>query len=358
MIYFKNDSDPYFPYYHHDRKNQLEYLFLYNHDLEKDSCFVEDFDYPYPVGTLLCKCLNIITEIGKLVKGYNDVPDSLQRIPKIIYDFLPEGKERNTSLDDLRMFMEYALYQNVASSFGFYGTEFLRILNCYHYVELCAQNKRYSTLDSLIKFSVLNGLRIQSSFKALHGFPEKEFESVMTPWEIKSYLDGRYSPDNLSENLNDNSSQQTYYELFYLDSLSDLILTSLSELFVIGKTVNRCELCGSFFIPKRSDTKYCDGSFPGAPNRTCRQEAKLQKQNQRIRLSETERQYRSISQMMRERVYAYEQMGDAENRNKTLEELWRFQKEHKILRAKYKNFEIPEWKYSNWLKSFYKRKYK
>ena len=213
-------------------------------------------DYPYPVGTLLCKCLNIITEICKLEKGYhNDVAGSLQRIPKIIYDFLPEGKERNTSLDDLRMFMEYALYQNVASNFDFYRAEFSRILNCCHYVELCSQDKRYSTLDCLVKFSILNGLRIQSSFKALNGFPEKEFEAVMTPWEIKSYLDGRYSPDNLSENSNDNSPQQTYYELFYLDSLSDLILTSLSELFAIGKTVNRCELCGSFFIPRRSDTK-------------------------------------------------------------------------------------------------------
>ena len=35
-----------------------------------------------------------------------------------------------------------------------------------------------------------------------------------------------------------------------------------------------------------------------------------------------------------------------------------FQEKHKELRAKYKNFEIPEWQYSNWLKSFYKRKYK
>lgn len=359
MIYFRNDSDPYFPYYYHDRKNQQEYLFLYNHDLEKESCFVEDFDYPYPVGTLLCKCLNIITEIGKPEKGYNnDVADSLQRIPKIIYDFLPEGKERNTSLDDLRMFMEYALYQNVASSFDFYGTEFSRILNCYHYVELCSQDKKYSTLDCLVKFSILNGLRIQSSFKALNGFPKIEFEAVMRPWEIKSYLDGRYSLDNLSENLNDNSPQQTYYELFYLDSLSDLILTSLSELFAIGKTVNRCELCGSFFIPRRSDTKYCDGPFPGAPNRTCRQEAKLQKQNQRIRLSETERQYRSISQMMRQRVSDFYADEDDINGNLATDELVNFQKKHKELRAKYKNFEIPEWQYSNWLKSFYKRKYK
>ena len=225
-------------------------------------------------------------------------------------------------------------------------------------MELCSQDKRYSTLDCLVKFSILNGLRIQSSFKALNGFPEKEFEAVMTPWEIKSYLDGRYSPDNLSENSNDNSPQQTYYELFYLDSLSDLILTSLSELFAIGKTVNRCELCGSFFIPRRSDTKYCDGLFPGAPNRTCRQEAKLQKQNQRIRLSETERQYRSISQMMRQRVSDFYAGGDDMNGKLATDELVNFQIKHKELRAKYKNFEIPEWEYSNWLKSFYKRKYK
>ena len=53
---------------------------------------MEDFDYPYPVGTLLCKCLNIIAEIDKSIKSYNDVPDYLQRIPKIIYDFLPGEK--------------------------------------------------------------------------------------------------------------------------------------------------------------------------------------------------------------------------------------------------------------------------
>lgn len=357
MIYFKNDSDPYFPYYYHDRKNQQEYLFLYNHDLEKESCFVEDFDYPYPVGTLLCKCLNIITEICKSIKGNdNDVENSLQRIPKIIYDFLPEGKERNTSFDDLRMFMEYALYQNMASNFDFYGTEFSRILNCFHYVELCAQDKKYSTLDILVKFSILNGLRVQSSFKTLNGFPEKELEAVVTPWELKNYIDDRYYPDDLTDS--DNTIQQTYYELFYLDSLSDLILISLIELFETGKTVNKCKVCGNFFIPKRSDTKYCEGQFPAAPSRTCRQEAKLQKQTQRMRLSETERQYRSISQMMREKAYRYEQSGDIENSRQALEKLWNFQKEHKKLRAKYKNLEIPEWEYSNWLKSFYKRKYK
>lgn len=361
MIYLKNETDPVYPYYHVERKTQKEFFFLYGYDIQNESYFDEDFDVPYPEGTLLCKSLNILSEIYALIKKvkneYNDEEINLKvDVPHIIKTYLPTGKDRNTSIDDLRMFIESDLYQNDIEKFDYDSVKFSQLLNCLSYADLCTKDKKYSNLDYLVNFSVLNELRLKSSFKALNSVPSREVEYTMTPWEIKMYFDNQNRRDEY-----DNTYQirpQAYVELFGLDSISDFILVSLSELFAIGKTVNRCELCGSFFIPKRSDTKYCDGPFPGAPNRICRQEAKLQKQNQRIRLSETERQYRSISQMMRKRVSDFYADGDDVSGKLATDELVNFQRRHKELRAKYKNFEIPEWEYSNWLKSFYKRKYK
>lgn len=354
MIFLKNDTDPYFPYYYHDKKSQNEYLFLYGHDLENDSYFDEDFLYPYSFGTLLCILLNFINEIQRLIKAKNDESDDMDltlEISKVLSKYLPEGKDYNTSIDELRIFVESELFSNDIKNFDFNSNHY-KLINCFHYVELCARDKSYSNLDCLAQFASLNALKLKNSFKALNGIPIAEVDYSITLWEIKMYLDRLNGIDRFVFPEN----RKYYVDLFRLDSLCDIILISLSELFEMGKTINQCGICGKFFIPQRSDTKYCDGIFPANENRTCREEAKLRKQLERVRLSETQRMYRSLSQMMRDRVYSFEQEGNWTQSKIAAEELHSFQKQNKEMQAKYKKYEISEWEYKKWLHSFYTRK--
>lgn len=356
MIFLKNDTDPYFPYYYHDKKSQNEYLFLYGHDLENDSYVDEDFLYPYSFGTLLCILLNVINEIRRLIKTKKDESDNLDlslEISKVLSKYLPEGKEYNTSIDELRMFMESELFSNDIKDSD-YNSNHHKLINCFHYVELCARDKSYSNLECLTQFALLNALKLKNSFKAFNGIPIEEVDDSITLWEIKMYLDRLNGTDRFAFPEN----RQCYVDLFRLDSLCDLILISLSELFEMGKTINQCEICGKFFIPQRSDTKYCDGIFPDNENRTCREEAKLRKQLERVRLSETQRMYRSLSQMMREKRSSFETEGNEVDSKIANDELVAFQEKHKEMKAKYKKSEITEWEYQNWLRSFYKRRHK
>lgn len=357
MIYLQ--SDTYYPYYYHDKKNQEEYLFLYGYDLESDSYFDEDFLYPYSFGMLLCKCLNIINEIVKLIEeNKNEADESTidlsSEIKEILNSYLPQGKDYNTSIDELRMFMEYDLFENEEKEFDYNKANFYKLINCFHYAELCAKDKKYSNLDCLVKFASLNSFRVKNSFKALNGIPITEVEYPVTLWEIKMYLDKLNESDEFMERRN----QQYYVDLFRLDSLSDFILVSLSELFTERKTINQCEICGKFFVPQRTDVKYCDGKYPNNEKRTCREEAKLRKQTERVRLSEPQRMYRSLCQMMREKRSSFETEGNEVASKIADDELVAFQEKHKEMKAKYKKREITEWEYQNWLKSFYKRRYK
>lgn len=358
MVYLQND--PYYPYYYHDKKHQQEYLFLYGHDLESDSYFDEDFLYPYPFGMLLCKCLNILNDIVKLIKEDNKTTAELfVEISSLLESYLPEGKDYNTSIDELRMFAEYDLFQNDRKEFDYNKIQFYRLTNCLHYVELCANDKKYSNLNCLAQFASLNSLRVKNSFKALNGIPPKEVDYTVTSWEIKMYLDKLNNLDESGEFYN-RITRQYYVDLFGLDSLCDFILVSLSELFAEGKTVNQCKICGKFFIPQRVDTEYCNGMSPNSESRTCRQENKLRKQNERVRLNDIEKMYRSISQMKREKMNSFvpEGRGLSQERNVAEKELYDFQEKYKEMQVQYKKHEITEWQFSNWLKSFYRRKHK
>ena len=168
--------------------------------------------------------------------------------------------------------------------------------------------------------------------------------------------DDYFIEDDYEKDFQNNN--ETYVELFSLNSLADFILISLHELFLAGKTIKKCEICGKFFIPKRADAKYCNGLYPGANNRTCQEEGKLRKQNERFRLSEPKRMYRSIAEMMRGKISNLEAEGKNEEANALYKEFVEFQDKNKEFKDKCGRYEISELEYIEWLSSFYRRKYK
>ncbi len=375
MYYYKND--PYYPYYCHDKAKQQEYLFLDGCNLEEERYFWGDIEETYSVGTLLCKCLNVLSEIFELSKIANglfsdEIDDLSIEIPKVFEThFSYKDKGYNTPFDELKIFMELYLFEKSLSvidpeEFNFDEDKFTKLKNCLSFATLCSQNHEYSNLDSLVKFSFLISSKIKSSFKILKGSLdgknlEQDIQCALTPTEIKMLFEGQlyddyFMEDDYEKDFQDNN--ETYVELFSLNSLADFILISLHELFSAGKTIKKCEICGKFFIPKRADAKYCNGIYPGAENRTCQEEGKLRKQNERFRLSETKRMFRSISEMMKEKISNLEAEGKNVEANALYEEFLDFRNKNNEFKAKCERYEISELEYIEWLRSFYKRKYK
>ncbi len=68
---------------------------------------------------------------------------------------------------------------------------------------------------------------------------------------------------------------------YYCNSLMDVLVAIIYEILKCGKIFKKCENCGKWFVPVKTDEKYCSRKSPQYPQHNCKEAVKYIKQLER-----------------------------------------------------------------------------
>lgn len=124
----------------------------------------------------------------------------------------------------------------------------------------------------------------------------------------------------------------------------EIILLSLKALSIWNMHLNKCELCGKYFVPtNRSDEKYCDFENAEYRGRTCKEASRLIKQKER----ESNNEVLILSKKIYNRLRARSERSQSE---KDLQILFKFQTERDMIKDSIKLGEAVEDDLLTWLR--------
>nr|WP_317358033.1 DUF6076 domain-containing protein [uncultured Tyzzerella sp.] len=137
-------------------------------------------------------------------------------------------------------------------------------------------------------------------------YTEKYFTSNFEPSKI--YIKKCKNKDELINQFN--SKNVEIVEMFILNDSHDLIRFELIQMVKNNIKINKCKLCGNYFIPLgRTDTLYCDRIFTGG--KSCKQLGARIKYKEKSKLNpihiQYEKAYRRIYSKQRRKVITKEE---------------------------------------------------
>lgn len=135
------------------------------------------------------------------------------------------------------------------------------------------------------------------------------------------------------------------------DNSKEVISTVINNIFSNkpNGVIKKCKLCGKLFLPKKSDTKYCNRKNQQYKNKTCKE----------VSDALNKKKYNEQDQLLYLRRKVYNKLDRTNVQtpcDKNQKEIDKFWKEDKIITKKYKLNLITASKYEQWLLSFYKNK--
>lgn len=182
-----------------------------------------------------------------------------------------------------------------------------------YYLNKCINNKQYC--DNRIFLSCM-----QENLN-LH-LPKNDLiiQNIYTVDELKDYNTLNSDYKQKLELIYKNKDNIKYSKIYYCNTIEDLFICSLYELFEKKYIIRKCEFCGKFFVTseKGNRVKYCYNISPVDSTKTCyvyksrETTEKNRKNNSRIRI------YRQITNRLRNR------------KDRTTDELERDYFDHKI----------------------------
>lgn len=135
------------------------------------------------------------------------------------------------------------------------------------------------------------------------------------------------------------------------DNSKEVISTIINNIFSDkpNAVIKKCKLCGGLFLPKKSDTKYCNRKNQQYNNKTCKE----------VSEAINKKKYNENDQLLYLRRKVYNKLDRTNIQtpcDKNQKELDKFWKEDKNITKKYKLNLITATEYEQWLLSFYKNK--
>lgn len=180
-------------------------------------------------------------------------------------------------------------------------------------------------------------------FKMVESYQRYDFKNIDN---TKNANLKKYSSDNL------NYIYKCYKEnkikaltAYKIEEFEDFIVASLSEIFEKKKTIKKCENCGKYFIPKRSDAFYCDNPSPQNETKLCKDYAPANKSK-----DEAYNTYRRIYKSLKGKIDYYSKPGDEILHQQYEETFNRFIEENTEKKKQFENGDITKEEYLEWLK--------
>ena len=133
------------------------------------------------------------------------------------------------------------------------------------------------------------------------------------------------------------------FRKYKISDFEDFIVASLMELLKSKKNTKKCENCGKYYIPGRSDAMYCKNPSPQNSNKTCAEYCINDNYQKKLSVDETKKLSRKISQRLqkdKERNRRPREIANFEN----------FKKENGEWKSKVKKGVETKENYFKWLK--------
>ena len=337
-----------------------EFILYFNQDIETHPELVQNW-LPewdsYPLGTFLMRCVNCFRNFMPITE---DIPltDQLIVIKYIIEEYFVDrppicgfdSKEEfdlllGLILDDFKKMDDVNINQKLT-----------KISNYISFIELCNENEEFCNYAEFSRFSILNNeLLTKMAVVPIDNFIFQN-EYLQSDLKIKHLLNEAKELPNRDDNFMKlytsifvDEWQKDIYHYYHIDSITSFLSAALQEVFSAKKRILTCKYCMELFIPeKRTDTLYCKGYNSISPERSCKAQAKLDRQLARVRASESRRIYNSIRTMMEARC------DDLHAEPQQI--LNNFLSEAYEKRQKIKSGDLSEDEYVAWLKTHYRRK--
>jgi len=256
------------------------------------------------------------------------------------------------------------------TTFGF-ESSIPNICSLVEFIRCCSKNRKLCTINNLQKIHIMIEEpfnQCKSKWTNVYGCLDGALEESKIMKLLSTETTNEKIIKRLEEKLNTmdsetaertkfvqdmlymtrKSQEREYYTNYYeIKSIVDLLSACLQEIFKLNKCIAICEHCGRLFMPPhRSDTKYCSFPSPENPNKNCKEQVRLEKQLKRDNAKESAKMHKSIRTMLTNKY------------GSTSDELNEFKENSFKKRMQIKNGELTEEEYVEWLKTFFKRKYK
>ena len=138
-----------------------------------------------------------------------------------------------------------------------------------------------------------------------------------------------------------------------INTSADLLIFVIDHTFANNNKalIKKCSNCNKYFVTKKADTKYCDRPSPQYPEKSCKNAADLILKNKKATQDEVYSTYKKIYNLYRNKVNS---TIDDEKNHLAEEEFEIFKEKNSSWKEKYKNGNVTEEKYLEWLRSHYK----
>ena len=116
------------------------------------------------------------------------------------------------------------------------------------YIKICSKHSKYYNVET---FAFLINIEIPNkSFNISNN--TTNISSVISYTDVSKTFEKEI--DNVLSNINNKNIQIQYN----CKSLNEIIIVSMIECISKNKIIKKCNLCCNYFIPKKSDTMFCD----------------------------------------------------------------------------------------------------
>lgn len=175
-------------------------------------------------------------------------------------DFLNKIAQKSISMDDKKTFDEYFYskeynLEKVFTDCVIDIVEIKRLCRIRDFLNLCAQNKERSN-HNFLKSLTMSVLPREHEFNCLFGKTSK-----YKIRQLRSKVELPFGSDtfHVDEHLNKLYNEYSFYTKTRFQTLSELCILSLYEIFDYGQIVRQCSICKRYFI-----SDYC-GNFCNRP---------------------------------------------------------------------------------------------
>lgn len=334
-------------YYLFCPKNKTESLFLCKGNNFIDKPYLKS--NVYPVGIIFSKSMKIILSAINQ-KKFSFSPNELL---KGVIDFSKEDSSfSNICCNDenLKMIFNAVLGDNrelfeKIDIRNFFNT----LIRVNDYLSLCSDNKYLCSITNFNKQLSIMGENFPSY--SYYGDNTEKGKKYFSPKIV-----GRTIP--LFENNMVKLSTEQFGKLelplyvYEIKLISDLLISSLHQIFENNYTITKCRFCGDYFVAKSKRNKYCPTEDYKYEKENCYYIA----HKRRVKSlcdDEIERMYNSVRNMlMRKRNCDIDYNGEHTKRYED------FKKRRKEYIRDIELGKASKDDYHNWLKSFYVYKYK
>ncbi len=231
---------------------------------------------------------------------------------------------------------------------------FIKLNNLIQYIKLCAREKqKYCNETSLILFCNMNSIPIKQPKKIPFQLDVGGISQALTLSDVKAVMDREEKKAEAIEEFFDKMKTpgkvpRRIYSYYEINSYTDFLLATLSEIVNAKKVINKCKVCSRYFIPRnRNDTAYCYNPSLKNPNNSCYKQYKIEQQLIKDRATESNKVNKSIRTMMGNRLL-YGQITEEEFKN--------YKTENRKWRKDLTEGMVSEDEYLEWLYTFYRKK--